>query len=187
MNCSGLSPEDLVAWLDGECDAADAARVEAHVASCAACRREAELLRGSAALLGRLPALAAPAGFEARVVAAARNAPAPAGRVFRPSPRAEAAVCDATMASGRVHRLRPRAAAAAVAVVAVAAGVWWFAGGRGSDSPGVLTAREEEALLEDLAVISSLDVLEAADARELAQLADDLDVIDALGSDAEGG
>jgi anti-sigma factor RsiW len=166
MNCSGLSPEDLVAWLDGECDAAEAARVEAHVAACAACRREAELLRGSAALLARLPGLAAPAGFDARIVAAVRNTSTPAGRVFH---------------------LRPGVAAAAAAVVAVAAGVWWFAGSRDASSPGVLSAREEEALAEDLAVISSLDVLEKADAPELAQLVDDLDVIDALGPDGEGG
>jgi anti-sigma factor RsiW len=164
MNCSGLSPEDLVAWLDGECDAALAARVEAHVAACASCRREAELLRGSGALLARLPGLAAPAGFEARVVAAARARPA-----------------------GRVLRLRPRVAAAAAAVVAVAAGAWWLAGGRDSATSSVLTAREEEALAEDLAVISSLDALESADAPELAQLVDDLDVIDGLGPDGEGG
>ena len=164
MNCGALNPEDLVAWLDGECDAAEAARVQAHVASCAACRREAELLRGSGALLARLPGLAAPEGFDTRVVAAARTAP-----------------------RGRLLRLRPRVAAAAAAVVAVAAGVWWFAGSRDASSSGVLSAREEEALAEDLAVISSLDVLEKADARELAQLVDDLDVIDALGPDGEGG
>jgi anti-sigma factor RsiW len=169
MNCSGLppeklSPEDLVAWLDGECDAAEAARVEAHVAACSSCRREAELLRGSGALLARLPGMTAPAGFDARVVAASRAAPA-----------------------GRVFRLRPRVAAAAAALVAVSAGVWWLAGSRDAAQPGVLTARDEEALADDLAVISSLDILEAADAPELAQIVDDLDVIDGLGPDGEGG
>jgi len=185
MTCSGLSPEDLVAWLDGECDAALAARVEAHVAACAACRREAELLRGSGALLARLPGLAAPAGFDARVVAAARREPS--GQGLDPLPSVIAAVRNTSKPAGRVLRLRPRVAAAAAAVVAVAAGVWWFSGPRDGSSPGVLSAREEEALAEDLAVISSLDVLEQADAPELAQLVDDLDVIDALGPDGEGG
>lgn len=166
MSCNGLSPEELVAWLDGECAAAEAARVQSHVAACAECRREAELLRGSAALLARLPGLAAPAGFETRVVAAARAVPASSGRMFR---------------------LRPRVAAAAAAIVAVAAGVWWIAADRGASSASVLTSREEEALADDLVVISSLDVLQAADEKELAQVADDLDVIDSLGTDGEGG
>ncbi len=170
MSCTQLPPEDLVAWLDGESGADDTARVEAHVAACADCRREAELLRGSAALLARLPGHTAPAGFDARVVAAARAAPAPA-----------------TSSSGRVQRLRPQVAAAAAALVVVAVGVWWFAGSRDASEGGVLTAREEEALAEDLAVVSSLDVLEAAEATELSQIVDDLDVLDGLGPDGEGG
>jgi anti-sigma factor RsiW len=158
--------EEIVAWLDGEANASDAARVAAHVDSCAACRREAALLRESGELLARLPGAAPSAGFEARVVAAARQA-------------------DVVTAShGRLVFLRPRVAAAAAVLVGVAAGVWWLAPGAPSD---VLTARDEEALAEDLAVITNLDALSVADSKDLAQLADDLDVIDALGGDEEGG
>jgi anti-sigma factor RsiW len=169
MSCERLPAEDLVAWIDGECDAGEAARVAGHVASCPACAREARLLRESGALLARLPSLAPSAEFEARVVAAARNG------------------ATATAPRGRLVLLRPRvAAAAAAAVVAAAAGVWWLTASR-QEAGDVLTAREEAAVVEDLAVISNLDALQQADAGELARLADDLDVIDALGPDSEGG
>jgi len=169
MNCNQLPAEDLVAWLDGECDAAGAARVAAHVGSCAACAREARLLRESGALLARLPSLAPSSGFEARVVAATRNS------------------STVTAPRGRLVFLRPRvAAAAAAALVCVTAGAWWLTSSK-PDTNEVLSAREEAAVADDLAVISNLDALQQADARELAQLADDLDVIDALGSEAEGG
>jgi anti-sigma factor RsiW len=169
MNSNHLPAEDLVAWLDGECDAAAAARVAAHVGSCPACAREARLLRASGALLARLPSLAPSAGFDARVVAAARS------------------TATVTAPRGRLVWLRPRVAAAAAAVlVGVTAGAWWLTSSR-HDSNEVLTAREEAAVADDLAVISNLDALQQSEAGELAQLADDLDVLDALGSEAEGG
>jgi anti-sigma factor RsiW len=158
--------EVLVAWLDGELNAADASRVAAHVDACAACRREAALLRESGELLARLPDVAPTPGFEARVVAAARRS-------------------DVVTASrGRLVFLRPRIAAAAAVLVGVAAGVWWLAPSAPTD---VLTARDEEALAEDLAVITNLDALTKADPKELKQLADDLDVIDSLAGEEEGG
>jgi anti-sigma factor RsiW len=169
MTCNELPEEDLVAWLDGECAPADAARVAAHVAACAVCRREADLLRASGELLSRLPDLAPSSGFEARVVAAVR------------------ADGTATAPRGRLVVFRPRVAAAAAAVlVGVTAGAFWLSSG-GPPGSEVLTAREEEAIAEDLAVISNLDALENSEAVELAQLADDLDVLDAIGSEAEGG
>jgi anti-sigma factor RsiW len=170
MNCERLPVEEIVAWLDGELDgepyAADSARVAAHVESCAACRREAALLRESGEMLARLPGATASSGFEARVVAAARETHVE------------------TASRGRLVFLRPRVAAAAAVLVGVAAGVWWLAPAAPTD---VLTARDEEALAEDLAVITNLDALTKADSKELAQLADDLDVIDSLGGDEEGG
>jgi anti-sigma factor RsiW len=169
MNCNELPAEDLIAWLDGECDADDAARVAAHVGSCSACAREARLLRESGALLARLPSLAPSAGFEARVVAAARGSD------------------TVTAPRGRLVLLRPRVAVAAAAViVCVTAGAWWLTSAK-PDANDVLTAREEVAVADDLAVISNLDALQQADVVELAQLADDLDVLDALGSETDGG
>jgi anti-sigma factor RsiW len=166
MTCDELPEEDLVAWLDGETAADDASRVAAHVEGCAVCRREAALLRESGSLLARLPGLAPSAGFDARVVAASRTQVAPRGRVF-------------------VLRRRVAAVAAAVLVGAVG-GAWWLASASNSTNE-VLTAHDEEALAADLAVISNLDALQKAEPTELAQLADDLDVIEAAGNDEEGG
>lgn len=179
MNCEQMSVEEIVTWLDGEANAADAARVAAHVNSCAACRREAALLRESGELLARLPGARPSAGFEARVVAASRQAEVVT------APIGDEVAAPRLGPPGRLVFLRPRAAVAAAAVfVGVAAGAWWLAPGAPTD---VLTARDEEALAEDLAVITNLDALAAAESKDLAQLADDLDVIDALGGDEEGG
>jgi len=177
--CDKLPVEEIVAWLDGESDAAASARVESHLAACAACRREAALLRESGELLARLPGATPSATFEARVVAAARNE-----SVSTVATRDEVAASRLGK-RGRLVFLRPRVAAAAAAVlVGVAAGVWWLSPRGETD---VLTARDEEELAENLAVISNLDALQKTDSKELAQLADDLDVLDAQGVEEEGG
>jgi anti-sigma factor RsiW len=170
--CAAPTDEDLVAWADGELGAADRARVEAHLKDCAPCRREAALLRESGELLRRMPGLAPRADFEARVVAAARETPA----TTHTAPR------------GRLVFLRPRvAAAAAVLLVGVSAGAVWLSS-RGHDDE-LLTARDEDAIVEDLALLTNLDALQNADAKDLAQLVDDLDVIDSTpeGDPEKGG
>ena len=159
MSCNELPVEGLVAWLDGESDREETARVEAHLARCAVCRREAALLRESGALLSKMPRLQAPAGFEAGVLSAARR-------------------------RSHLSFLRPLpAAAAAAALLALGAGTWWM-----TQRPplGALTAGDEELLAEDLAVISNLDALQLGDADELAQIADELDVLDALPLEEDG-
>jgi anti-sigma factor RsiW len=168
MKCTQLTDDELVAWVDGECSADDAARVAAHVAACSVCTREARLHRRSGEMIARLPAIAPSAGFEARVVTAARG--------------------STTAPGGRVVFLRPRVAAAAAAVLLCAgAGVWWIASSSEPGAPDEITAREAAAVADDLAVLSNLDALQQADEQELAQLADDLDVLDAIGTDGEGG
>jgi len=82
----------------------------------------------------------------------------------------------------------PRSAAAAAAVLVVAAGTWWIASGPGD--PSRLSSRDEEEIARDLYVIAHLETLGAADADELASIADDLDVIDTAtdsGTDGDGG
>lgn len=64
--CERLRPE-LVAYLDGELDAAARAEVEAHLAACAACRREREGLARAGALLELVPPAPIGPRFEARV------------------------------------------------------------------------------------------------------------------------
>ena len=69
--------ELLSSLLDDALGPAERAALEAHVAACADCGRELEALRATVALLGRLPAAHAPAGFVDRVVAAAYRPPWP--------------------------------------------------------------------------------------------------------------
>jgi len=52
-----LRLEELSEYLDGRLSEAEAGRVEAHLASCAACRDEVESLRQTVQLLRRLPQL----------------------------------------------------------------------------------------------------------------------------------
>ncbi len=60
--CEAFAAE-LVAYFDGEHTETDAARVEAHLGTCLACRREIERLRRLRALLGELRPLEPSADF----------------------------------------------------------------------------------------------------------------------------
>ena len=74
--------EQLSALIDDALAAAERGAVEAHLATCADCRRELERLRGTVALLRAVEPARAPAGFVDRVLEAARPAPWPR-RLFR--------------------------------------------------------------------------------------------------------
>lgn len=63
---------DLLPYLDRRLDADAAARVEAHLASCPDCRREADRLRQTWKLLGYLPGRNVSPQLPARVLEAAR-------------------------------------------------------------------------------------------------------------------
>jgi anti-sigma factor RsiW len=70
MTCHDVR-EQLSALLDEALSVAERSALEAHLATCAECRRELEQLRGTVALLGRLGPAHAPAGFVDRVVSEA--------------------------------------------------------------------------------------------------------------------
>lgn len=161
--------EDLVAFADGALEPASSAAVSAHVAVCAACARDADLLRRSGDLVARLPRRRAPDGFAERVTELAARDGAARDGVSR-----DGASCDGVppdgvpRPSGRLLALpRMRAAVAAAAVIA-AAGTAWFA----------TRPTEDELLARDLLLLANLDILEAGDAAALARLADDLDVVE---------
>ncbi|MGH9389938.1 MAG: anti-sigma factor family protein, partial [Vicinamibacteria bacterium] len=97
--------------LDHRLDPAKLAELEAHVATCAACRRELDALRWTKAQAGAARSLELPPGFEVRL----RGALDEEDRV-----RGEAA----SEPRGRFRRLAPWLAAAA----ALAAAIWM--GGR---------------------------------------------------------
>ena len=67
--------EWLSAYIDEALAPEERGRVDAHLASCAACRRELASLRQTVALLRRVQPVRAPVGFVDRVVAAARPRP----------------------------------------------------------------------------------------------------------------
>ena len=74
MTCHDARPQ-LSGLLDDTLSVAEHQALEAHLAGCAECRRELEQLRGTVALLGRLPPAHAPAGFVDRVMDAAYRPP----------------------------------------------------------------------------------------------------------------
>ena len=67
--------DTLSAYLDEALAPDERSLVDAHLASCAECRRELEALRGTVALLQRVEPARAPVGFVDRAVAAARPRP----------------------------------------------------------------------------------------------------------------
>lgn len=60
--CSDVSPLHS-AWLDGELDADERARVDAHVEGCERCQRELESLGQTRTLVRNLPSRRVPAGL----------------------------------------------------------------------------------------------------------------------------
>jgi hypothetical protein len=69
--------EQLSTLIDDALGAEERSAVEAHLATCAECRRELERLRGTVALLRAVEPVRAPAGFVDRVLGAARPVPWP--------------------------------------------------------------------------------------------------------------
>ena len=70
--------DDLTALVDGALTPADRAAVEAHLATCEACRAERDRIARTLALVGLVPAATPSPGFEARFyarLAAERAAP----------------------------------------------------------------------------------------------------------------
>jgi anti-sigma factor RsiW len=66
MKCEDVSKE-LIAYLDGRVSAAERAKMEGHLASCAACRNRVEEMRKVSMLLGEVPAIEPSFGFDARL------------------------------------------------------------------------------------------------------------------------
>ncbi len=166
MKCKQTSIEQLVAHADGELDAREEETVARHVASCAACAREVDLLRRSGALVAGMTRLTPGAAFTRRVVAAARRAPAP--------PR------------GALRRLWPAAAAAAAVLLAAVAARVWLTAPSSADAGALLTAREEREIAADLYVLSNLDALRGAEAEELISLVEDLDILEGTEPEVSG-
>jgi predicted anti-sigma-YlaC factor YlaD len=86
---SGLTPERIYAYLDGEIKGAELRALEAHLASCPACREAVAARRRIAEAAESLPAFEVPDGFAASVMA--RIGPKAARKPLMRRPRAWAA------------------------------------------------------------------------------------------------
>lgn len=159
MKCEELR-ENLAAYLDGEVEGAPRQAMDQHFATCAACAAERKAQAAAWRLLDlAAPPSAVPAGFTEKVAGRARTEAGPAGR-------------------GRILRLPLPAAAAAAAVLLAAGGILVHRASRAPEESGRAPAVAEvpsEALLEDLALLESLDALEDRD----------LDAVDRLSALAE--
>ncbi len=68
MNTNHPTQDMLERWLDDDIGEADRVEVDAHLSTCAACRREVESYRALFAELDRIPSPEPPVGFDVRVL-----------------------------------------------------------------------------------------------------------------------
>ena len=141
--------EKLVAYLDGETDAAEAESLRRHLAKCAHCRERLELLEASYSALDYLETAAVPQGFGERVKARTAARPRPV-----------------------LHYLTGALAAAAVVLLAFALRTGEVTVPSAS-APVQTAVAAGEITPEEAGVVENLDVLEAYDVlTELDILAD---------------
>ena len=162
MKCDEIR-ENLAAYLDGEIEGAPRRSMDAHLSGCPGCLAEKRAQAAAWRLLDFAgPPPAAAAGQKDRILARVKTA-----------------------GSGRVLRLRlPAAAAAAAAAVLLAAGgaVVYMNRSHGTPSDGAGNGGPSDQLLENLAVLESLDVLQDDDVTVADGLADyPVDDLETLG------
>ncbi len=154
MTCTEIR-ENLAAYLDGEIEGASRRAMDSHLSGCSACLGEKRAQAAAWRLLDLDDAPAVPAGLGDRILARARAG----GR-------------------GRVLPFRLRAAAAAAAVLLAAGGAVLYANRSGTGSD----AAPPDLLLEDLATLESLDLLQDEDVSVADSLADyPVEDLEALG------
>jgi len=162
MKCPDVR-ENLAAYLDGEIDGAPRRALDAHMAGCEPCSAERRAQAAAWRLLDlhEAPAVdGTDAAFAARVLERVRrDGGAPSGRLLRMPPPAWAA-------------------AAAAAVILVAGGLHFAGDGdekdpaKGVDYETARTLEPPPGLLDDLAVLEAMDLLQDDDLRLLDRLAD---------------
>jgi len=145
MKCDEVR-ENLAAHLDGEIEGASRRAVDEHLAACPACAEELRASEATWRLLDLIEAPPAPAGFDARL--RARIGDAPRGRLLR----------------------MPLPAAAAAAAILAAVGLLALRAREGGEPPAA--DAPPVPVLEDLALLESLEVLQAGEAEALDRLDD---------------
>ena len=98
MNCQNVI-EKLSEHLDRVLPTGEAAEVELHLSSCAACRAEMEALRRAIDAVKALPRMRAPRNFAAGVMSAIRAEAAPVSEPVKVTPIRSATVFTRLLAS----------------------------------------------------------------------------------------
>ena len=149
--------DDLTALVDGALPPERQAEVEAHLAGCAGCRAERDLVASAVRMVAAVPAPAAPApGFEQRFYARLARE-----KAARPSRRER-------LPGSRWRWAAPLAALGAAAAVAVTVGV------AETRSDRLEMARHLD-LLENYVVVASLDTVESAEDVEVVEHLNELE------------
>jgi anti-sigma factor RsiW len=110
MSCSGME-KWMMPFVDGRLKPSEQREIEAHLASCAACRLRVNEFRAVAGLLDELPQIEPSAAFDARVRARVAAEPVKQSwwAAFAPSPRAALAASMLLLAAIWIES-RPRLA-----------------------------------------------------------------------------
>ena len=151
MKCTEVR-ENMAALLDGELDGAPRRAMDEHLAVCAPCAAERRAQAAAWRLLDLAGPSSLPAGFTEKVVARAR--------------------AEGDSPGSNLLRLVPLPAAAAAAVILAVGGVALFVHSRGRPGDAAPAEAPPEQLLDNLAVLESMDVLEDGDLDALDKVTD---------------
>lgn len=158
MSCKDRE-NDLLPYLDNRLDPAAAAKVEAHLKSCAACRKDVDQMRATWKVLGYLPGRNPSRQLPDRILEAAR--------------------LQLEIEKRWTHRLRrhlPVIASAAVVLLVFAVTMML---GHARDPLAGLSA-EERAVVHDLDLYENLDTVQNIDVLEDTQTVEYLDDISSM-------
>src|SRR5580692_6941508 len=142
MSCSRMEKQ-MMPYVDGRLKASEQREVEAHLATCAACRVRVNEFRAVSGLLDELPQIEPSGAFDARVRARVAAEPVKQSwwAVFAPSPRV--------------------AFAASMLLLAT---VWFGANPNETLAPSGAGVEPEAQVVSDLPVLENMDVLSNFDA-----------------------
>lgn len=164
--------ERLLAHHEGELATEERLQVEAHLATCVDCTREAGLIREALGRVQALPVPEPPAGFWGDFEAAVRR------RIAAVPPPRPAAWARVAAWLGRVPGLRPIPALAAATVLGLLLVIGLV---RTHRAPRDLPPVEALMISEDLAIGQNLEVLENLDLLEDVEVLERLDLLRHLG------
>ena len=168
MTTCGEVGERLIAYAEGELGAEERRRVGAHLATCAACAREARLLREVLGRVQALPVPEPPARFWEEFGAGVHRRIA-----VEPAPRPSLWERAAAWIGGLV-RLRGTPALAAATALGLVLAIGLL---RAHWTPRDLPPVEALVLSEDVAIGQNLELLENLDVLEEVEILERLDLL----------